>query len=154
MRIEIIAVDRLRAPWAKAAVAEYLGRVARYAPAGRRDVKPARGDDARAVREEGERLLTAAAPGPRDRIVALAPTGEQLSSEEWAAIMSGWLLDGVARVVFLLGGAGGLSPAVLEAAHRTLSLGPQTLAHELAQVVLAEQLYRVFTIQRGEPYHK
>lgn len=154
MRIEIIAVDRLRQPWAQAAVGEYLGRVARYAPAVRRDVKPARGDDARAIQEEGERLLAAAAPGPRDRLVAIAPSGEPLASEEWAAILSEWLRDGVARAVFLVGGAGGLSPAVMRAAHRSLSLGPQTLAHELAQVVLAEQLYRAFTIQRGEPYHK
>ncbi|MGH7550518.1 MAG: 23S rRNA (pseudouridine(1915)-N(3))-methyltransferase RlmH [Gemmatimonadota bacterium] len=154
MRIEIIAVDRLREPWARAAVTEYLGRVARYVPADRRDVKAARGDDARAVLEEGKRLLAAAAAGPRDRLVALAPSGEPLSSEGWAAVLSDWLQDGVGRAVFLVGGAGGLSPAVLEAAQRTLSLGPQTLAHELAQVVLAEQLYRAFTIQRGEPYHK
>lgn len=133
---------------------EYLSRIARYCPIERREVKASRGDDALAVEAEGKRLLAAAAAGPGDRVVALAPTGEPLASEVWASILSGWQLDGVGRAVFVVGGAGGLSPAVVEAADRTLSLGPQTLPHELAQVVLAEQIYRAFTIQRGEPYHK
>lgn len=154
MRIEVIAVDRLRAPWAREAMEDYLGRIARYCPVERREVKASRGDDARAVAEEGERLLAAAAGGPGDRIVALAPAGEPLASEGWASMLSDWRLDGVGRAVFVVGGAGGLSRAVIQAADRTLSLGPQTLPHELAQVVLAEQLYRAFTIQRGEPYHK
>jgi 23S rRNA (pseudouridine1915-N3)-methyltransferase len=154
LRIEIVAVDRVRAAWARAALDEYLGRLGRHVPVERRGVKAGRGEDARAIEEEGGRLLAAAAPGPRDRIVALSPAGEPLPSEAWAALLSGWLGEGTARVVFLVGGAGGLSPAVLRAAHRTLSLGSQTLSHELAQVVLAEQLYRAFTILRGEPYHK
>ena len=136
------------AAWARAALEEYLQRLSRHVSVERREVKAARGDDARAVEEEGGRLLAAATPGPRDRIVALSPAGEQLPSERWAALLSGWLGEGTARVAFLVGGAGGLSPAVLRAAHRTLSLGPQTLSHELAQVVLAEQLYRAFTILR------
>jgi 23S rRNA (pseudouridine1915-N3)-methyltransferase len=154
LRIEIVAVDRLRTPWARAAMDEYLGRLARHIPVERREVKAARGDDARAVEEEGGRLLAAAAPGPRDRIVALAPAGEPLTSKGWAALLSSWLGEGIGRAAFLVGGAGGLSPDVLRTAHRALSLGPQTLPHELAQVVLAEQLYRALTILRGEPYHK
>lgn len=154
MRIELLAVDRLREPWARAAMGEYLARIERYGPVKRREVKPSRGDDGRAVDAEGRRLLAAAAPRPGDRLVALAPSGEALDSEGWAALLSRWQLEGVGRAVFVVGGAGGLSRAVLEAADRTLSLGPQTLPHELAQVVLAEQIYRAFTIQRGEPYHK
>lgn len=154
MRIELLAVDRLRSPWARAAVEEYLGRVARYCGVELREVKAARGDDAAAVAEEGARLLKAAAIGPSDRLVALDPKGEALPSEGWAEALRGWLGEGVGRVVFAVGGAGGLAPEVRAAAHRTLSLGPQTLAHELAQVVLAEQLYRSWTLVRGEPYHK
>lgn len=154
MRIEVLAVDRLREPWARAAMGEYLNRIARYCPVERREVKPAGGDDGRAVEAEGKRLLAAATTRPGDRLIALAPVGEALASEGWAALLANWQLDGVGRAVFVVGGAGGLSPAVLEAADRTLSLGPQTLPHELAQVVLAEQIYRALTIQRGEPYHK
>ena len=153
MRIEVLAVDRLRSAWAREAVAEYLGRVSRYCGVERRDVKRA-GDDEAAVTDEGERLLKAAAPGPSDRLVALDRTGEALDSAGWAALLAGCANEGAGRVVFLVGGAGGLSPAVRRSAHRVVSLGAQTLSHELAQVALAEQLYRAWTIVRGEPYHK
>ncbi len=154
MKIELLAVDRLRAAWARDAVAEYLGRAARYVPTERREVKAARGDDAAAVEQEGERILDAASPGPADRLVALDSSGKALTSMEWASLIGRWANEGAGRVIFVVGGAGGLSRKVRKAAHRVVSLGPQTLAHELAQVVLAEQLYRAWTILRREPYHK
>lgn len=153
MKLEIVAVDRLRAGWAREAVEEYLGRVARHCPVERKDVKRS-GDDRNAVKEEGERLIRRAGAGPADRIVALDPAGEPLDSAGWASLLTGYANEGVGRVVFVVGGAGGLSEEVQREAHRIVSLGPQTLAHELAQVVLAEQLYRAWTILRGEPYHK
>jgi 23S rRNA (pseudouridine1915-N3)-methyltransferase len=148
-----VAVDRLRARWAREAVEEYLGRVARYCPVERREVKRA-GDDPAAVADEGERILRHAAVGPSDRLVALDSKGEALDSAGWAALLGGYADEGAGRVVFAVGGAGGLAGGVRRAATRVVSLGPQTLAHELAQVVLAEQLYRAWTILRGEPYHK
>lgn len=154
MKFEVVAVDRLRAPWAREAVAEYLGRVKRYVRVRRVEVKAARGDDAAAIAEEGERVEAAAAIGPGDRLVSLDPRGESLTSEAWASMIAGWANEGVGRVVFAVGGAGGLSEAVRRSSHRVVSLGAQTLAHELAQVVLAEQLYRAWTILRREPYHK
>ena len=153
MKIEILAVDRLRSAWARAAVDEYLGRIGRYCPVERKDVKRA-GEDARAVDAEGDRLLKVAAPGPGDRLVALDPAGDALDSAGWAALVGESADEGVGRLVFLVGGAAGLSADVTRAARRTVSLGPQTLAHEVAQVVLLEQLYRAWTILRGEPYHK
>jgi 23S rRNA (pseudouridine1915-N3)-methyltransferase len=153
VRIEILAVDRLRTPWAREAVDEYLGRIGRYCPVERRDVKRA-GEDAGAVTAEGERLLKIADPGPADRLVALDPAGDALDSAGWAALVGESADQGVARLVFVVGGAAGLSADVKRRARRTVSLGPQTLSHELAQVVLAEQLYRAWTILRGEPYHK
>ena len=153
MKIEILAVDRLRSAWAREAFHEYLARIGRYCPVERKDVKRS-GDDAAAVAAEGERLLKAAAPGPADRLVALDPAGEVLDSAGWAALVGGSADEGTGRLVFLVGGAAGLSADVRRAARRTVSLGPQTLSHELAQVVLVEQLYRAWTILRGEPYHK
>ena len=153
MKIEILAVDRLRSAWARQALEEYLGRIGRYCPVERRDVKRA-GDDPAAVAAEGERLLRTAAPGPGDLLVALDPAGEALDSAGWAALVGGSAEEGTGRLVFLVGGAAGLAADVLRAARRTVSLGPQTLSHELAQVVLVEQLYRAWTILRGEPYHK
>jgi 23S rRNA (pseudouridine1915-N3)-methyltransferase len=154
VKIEIVAVDRLRSSWVRTGVAEYLERIARYAPVERRDVKTARGDDRRAIDEEGRRLLTAVSKGSRDRLVPLTPTGELLDSESWARMLADWAADGATRVVFLVGGAGGLAEPVLEAADRRISLGPQTMSHELTQLVLVEQIYRAWTILRGEPYHK
>lgn len=154
MKIELIAIDRLRSPWARSAVEEYLGRVGRYVPARRREVRAAHGDDERARAEEGERLLKRIDRGPGTRVVALSPEGQPLDSEAWARFLEGAAGSGVRRLVFVIGGAGGLSSAVLEASDLTFSLGPQTLQHELAQVVLAEQLYRAWTIIRGEAYHK
>jgi 23S rRNA (pseudouridine1915-N3)-methyltransferase len=153
VKIEIIAVDRLRAAWAGEAVDEFLGRVRRYCPVERRDVKRS-GEDRAAVTAEGERLLKLAAPGPSDRLVALDPSGDALDSLGWSELLGGFANEGASRVVFLIGGAGGLSDAVRAAARKVVSLGPQTVSHELAQVILAEQLYRAWTILRGEPYHK
>lgn len=133
---------------------EYLGRIGHYCKVTRREVRSAHGDDARAVDEEGGRLLGAAGSKSGTRLVALTPGGEALSSEAWAGMISAWQREGVRRGVFLVGGAGGLSAAALAKADRKLSLGSQTLSHEIAQVVLAEQIYRAFTILRGEPYHK
>jgi len=82
------------------------------------------------------------------------PDGQAHDSAGWARMVDDWARGGVARVVFAVGGAGGLAPAVLDVAERRVSLGPHTLSHELAQVVLCEQLYRAWTILRGEPYHK
>lgn len=154
MRIEILAVDRIRSEGFRIAMEDYMERIARYCAIVRRDVKRGGKGGSRVQVLEGERLLRAAEPQPRDRLIALESDGEALTSEEWAAMLSTYQNEAVGRVVFLVGGAGGLTLAVRQAAHRSVSLGRQTLAHELAQVVLAEQLYRAFTILRGEPYHK
>ena len=153
MKIELLAVDRLRSSWARDAVEGYLERIGRYCTVERRDVKRA-GDDSAAVATEGERLLKAAAVDASVRLVTLDPTGEALDSAGWAALVRESADEGVGRLVFVVGGAAGLSAELRRAARRTVSLGPQTLSHELAPVVLAEQIYRAWTILRGEPYHK
>ena len=123
-----------------------------------RFVKPARikHEDAASIRsakaEEGERIL--ATVGPRDLLIALEVDGARWSSEEVAQQMKRWMNAGTHAVAFALGGPWGLSDAVAKRARATLSLGAMTLPHELARVVLWEQLYRAGTILRGEPYHK
>ena len=101
--------------------------------------------------EEAERLL-ARAPGGAT-VVALAREGSAWTSEELARRVEGWRM--AARpLAFVIGGSHGLAPGLLAAAAARWSLGPLTLPHELARVIVAEQLYRAFTILRGEPYHK
>ncbi|MGM0577404.1 MAG: 23S rRNA (pseudouridine(1915)-N(3))-methyltransferase RlmH [Myxococcota bacterium] len=105
-----------------------------------------------ALATEAERLL--AKVGPRDRLVALAIDGDAWSSEDLARRLQGWMSSGARAVVFALGSAHGLGEDVLRRADHRWSLGRLTLPHDLARVVLWEQLYRASTILRGEPYHK
>jgi 23S rRNA (pseudouridine1915-N3)-methyltransferase len=152
MRLLLLAVGRLR-PAFRAACDDYLRRLARLAPVDEREVREAgRAGNAIAQREaEGKRLLEAIADGAE--VVLLDPGGRAWSSETLAANLERWRADGRDRV-FVIGGALGVSEAVRARADRTWSLGPLTLPHELARVVVVEQLYRAATILRGMPYHK
>ena len=107
---------------------------------------------ASALATEGERLL--ATLGPRDHLVALAVDGARWSSTDLARQLERWRGGSHRAVVFALGSAHGLAPAVTKRAAQSWSFGPLTLPHDLARVVLWEQLYRAATIVRGEPYHK
>lgn len=105
-----------------------------------------------ALTEEAERIRGAIKP--RQRLVALDPRGAPWPSERVAERLRAWLDEGVTGVVFALGGADGLAPELVDAADERWSFGPLTLPHDLARVVLWEQLYRAGTILRGEPYHR
>ena len=154
MRIVVAVVGRARHRSLGAAAVEYEERAARYWPLEVREVReePSRAASADRVRErEGERLLEAAPD--RAHVVACDPGGTAMSSEAFSAWLQRERERGV-DVCFMIGGAHGLSDAVRKAARTRLSLAPWTLPHELARLVLAEQLYRAGTIVRGEPYHK
>lgn len=151
MELVLLAVGKLR-PSYRDACDDYLRRLARYLKAREVEVREAsRAPTAAAQRaEEGERLLARRPAG--SRLVALARQGTGWSSEALARELARWQRE--ARPVALaIGGSHGLSPGLLASAERW-SLGPLTLPHELARVVVLEQLYRACTILRGEPYHK
>jgi len=99
---------------------------------------------------EGEKLLRAS-PGVR---VVLDESGEQVTSQQLASRFNRWEGEGRREIYFLIGGADGHSREVKESADWIWSLGCLTLQHELALLVLVEQLYRAGTILRGEPYHR
>ena len=151
--LTLVVVGRPRGVLADA-IADYESRAARYWPLTVHEVKeePARAASPDVVRRrEGERLVARAAAG--STLVLCDETGETLTSEAFAR----WLQrerDAARTLTFVVGGAFGLDPALRERAGRRLSLAPWTLPHELARLVLAEQLYRAGTIVRGEPYHK
>ena len=154
MRIAVVSVGRPKQAGLAEAIREYETRAARYWSLETTEVKEAsaRGLSPDQVRErEGERLLERVAPDMR--VIACDPGGVAMDSDMFAA----WLMalrDGAQNVAFLIGGAYGLSPHVRTTADRRLTLAPWVLPHELARLVLAEQLYRAGTISRGEPYHK
>ena len=101
---------------------------------------------------EGERIL-ARIPDQLE-VVVLTRDGKAMSSEDLAADLAEQALRSSPGIAFVIGGAFGVSEAVLRRARRRLSLSAMTLPHEMARLVLAEQLYRAGTINRGEPYHK
>lgn len=155
MRVGLFAVGRPRDAALASAIREYEQRAARYWPLDVREVReePARGRGVEVVRErEGERLLAGVPRGAL--LVACDESGTLMGSEEFAQWLQGERERAARDVVFLIGGAFGLSDAVRAQARRRLALARWTLPHELARLVLAEQLYRAGSILRGEPYHK
>ena len=153
MRLTVAAVGKPRNAAIAAAIHDYETRAARYWPLDVHEVREEKASSAtsRVVRDrEGERLAERVGSA---RVVACDPGGKALSSEKFAE----WLQkerEADRDTAFVIGGAFGLSDALLDRAVMKLSLAPWTLPHELARLVLAEQLYRAGSIVRGEPYHK
>ncbi len=138
MRYRVVAVGRVKDAALRAACDAYLGRLRHYTHLEEREVK----DEAR--------ILEAV---PEDsRLVALERAGDEWTSEELADRTARWEREG-RDVVFAIGGADGLPEAALRRAERRWSLSRLTFPHDLARVLLYEQLYRAYTIRRGEPYH-
>ena len=152
MEIILLAVGTLR-PAFREACDDYLRRIGRYARIRELEVREAsRAPTVEAQREqEAERMLEKGPPGTA--LVALTWQGSAWSSTGLAAEVGRW--QSAARsVTLVVGGSHGLAPSLVDRAQARWSLGPLTLPHELARVVVVEQLYRAFTILRREAYHK
>ena len=152
MSIEICCVSKRPPGWAQNLIDDYIRRAHDLFKISYKYVAPApdRMSSAEALRDEGHRLLRAL---PRDtHLVALAVDGRVLDSEAMAKQL-GNFQDRNLSLALVIGGANGLSPDVLAAAQSTWSLSALTLPHMLVQVVLAEQLYRAWSILRRHPYH-
>ncbi len=156
MKITVLAVGKLKERFWTDACAEYLKRLSNYAKVTVKeigDVDPDRaGGEKAACAKEGKAIL--AAISPNTHVILLAIEGTQCSSEQLAQHIDELCLEGVSDITFVIGGSVGVDKAVYERADETLSFGPITLPHNLARVVLLEQIYRAFKISRGEPYHK
>ncbi|MCA6296047.1 MAG: 23S rRNA (pseudouridine(1915)-N(3))-methyltransferase RlmH [Phenylobacterium sp.] len=153
MKIVVVAIGRLsRSPEAElvrlyADRASAAGRALGLGPVEVIEVesrKPGRSAEAEAL---GAHLADS-------RIIACDETGRARTSREFAAEIGRLRDDGVRRLVFLIGGADGLDPALRARAHDTVAFGPQTWPHALARVMLAEQVYRAVTLLAGGPYHR
>ncbi|NJK90671.1 MAG: 23S rRNA (pseudouridine(1915)-N(3))-methyltransferase RlmH [Blastochloris sp.] len=144
-KFRIITVGKPKLAYAKLGAEEYLGRLKHMLPVEWKTVK------AGAQKDEGEQLLKASEGWHR---VVLDERGRSWGSRELASILEDWDMNAVKEVAILIGGAEGHGPALKAKADVLWSLGKATLQHELALVVLLEQLYRAQTIRRGEPYHR
>ena len=150
--LRLIAVGQVRAPYFREACSHYLTALRRYLPA--EEIVARDGKSADAIRRKAEEAKTVLATlGPRDYVVVLDEHGPSLPSTELAALLKKLVEDPGRAPAFVIGGPFGLDKAVLDRADRLLALGPGTLPHELARVVLYEQLYRAASINAGAPYH-
>jgi len=144
VRIKIVAVGKAKDRDLRSLLSDYYGRIARYAKLEEVEIKDGPSDE---VTERLKRAIP-----DRSRVVALEIEGRPHGSRDFAAWLERAENESVQTVVFLVGGAFGLPPEVSQQADLRLSLSAMTLPHRLARLMLAEQVYRAFTILRGEPY--
>lgn len=154
MKLRLIAVGTRPPEWVANGFRDYARRLPREMALELVEIPPAarRNLPAERIREiEAARLL--AQVGTRDRLVALDERGRTWSTVELAQRLDDWRMQG-RDVAFLIGGADGLADACRQRADQVLSLSAMTLPHGLVRVVLAEQLYRAWTVISGHPYHR
>ena len=156
MNITVVCVGKLKETYWVDACNEYLKRLKPYAQVTVKeilDVDPAKaGGIAGSLEREGAAIV--AALPERAHVLLLAIKGKQRTSEDFSARLDDLALQGRSDLAFVIGGSDGVNDAVRSRANETLSFGAITLPHNLARVVLLEQIYRAFKISRGEPYHK
>ncbi|MCU1298942.1 MAG: hypothetical protein JWO91_3220 [Acidobacteriaceae bacterium] len=143
MKLKIAWIGKTKEPAIQVLTDEYLKRLTHYA-----EVEGVALKDEAALQK-----LSAKNARPRPTLVLLDSKGKQLSSEELATFIGGYQERSSLPLLFAIGAANGFSDETRKTATHIISLGKMTLAHELARVVLLEQLYRAFTILKGHPYH-
>lgn len=155
MKARLIATGERAPAWVAEGFAEYRKRLSHWLPLELVEIEPGlRGkgrDPRRAMEDEGWRVLAAVPKGAH--VVALEVTGRAHTSEQLAQRLEHWRGQG-RDLAFLIGGPEGHAPEVLAAANETWSLGPLTLPHMLARLVVAEQLYRAAALLANHPYHR
>ena len=159
MKIKIICVGKLKEAYLRDACAEYLKRIGAYAEISVREVadesireNASEAEIRKALDREGERIIAAISAG--DHIIACDLGGKKYSSEGFSEHMGELMNRGKSSIAFVIGGSFGISGSVRSMASDRISFSDMTFPHQLARVILLEQIYRSFKIMRGEPYHK
>ncbi|MGB0993080.1 MAG: 23S rRNA (pseudouridine(1915)-N(3))-methyltransferase RlmH [Akkermansiaceae bacterium] len=145
MKHQIIVAGKPALSYAKTGTAEYLKRLTRYGSYDLKHIKDGSSEDV------SKRLADASQGTLR---IVMDERGESLTTDQLTRKINQWEMRGVKRASYLIGASDGHTPALRDDADLVWALSPLTLQHELALVVLLEQLYRIATIQRGEPYHR
>ena len=159
MNISIVTVGKLKEKYLKQGIEEYSKRLSAYAKIDIIEIPDEKAPETLSEQEmlqvkgkEGERILSKI---PDDaHVIALAIEGKMNSSEELAETLDKLATYGRSKIVFVIGGSLGLSKDVMKRANDTLSFSKMTFPHQLMRLILVEQVYRAFRINRGEPYHK
>ena len=156
MKFRMLWVGKTKERFIAQGIDFYKRRIAHYAQLELAEVRgekiPVKADEDAIRKKEGERLLSKIQPG--ESVIALDSSGEMFSSDGLSAFFQKHEAAGLNRIVFLIGGPLGLSEEVKGLAHTVLALSPMTFTHEMARLILMEQIYRAMTISRGERYHK
>ncbi len=159
LRVTILCVGKLKEKYWRDAVEEYSKRLSAFCRFSVIEVEEERLPDnpsaaqiANGLEAEGKRLLSKIPVGAA--VVALCIEGKELSSPVLSARIDDWAVQGKSDIAFIIGGSFGLSEQVKKAATLQLSMSPMTFPHQLARVMLCEQLYRAFQISSGGKYHK
>lgn len=159
MHISIVTVGKLKEKYLKQGIEEYVKRLNSYAKIDLIEVADEKAPEElsevemkQVKQKEGERIL--AKIHPDTYVIALAINGKLKSSEELAETLDKLATYGKSKVAFIIGGSLGLSNDVLKRADEQLSFSKMTFPHQLMKLILVEQVYRAFRINRGEPYHK
>lgn len=150
MKFRFIFVGKTRDRNYRALQDEYLKRLSHFVKTEVVEIRD--GDSKDRMESEGNAILAKLNPG--EFVCVLDPTGDQLTSHGLSDLVDSWQMRSVGNIAFVIGGADGIASAVAERADRVLSLSILTFTHEMARVVMLEQLYRAFTIIRGYPYQK
>jgi 23S rRNA (pseudouridine1915-N3)-methyltransferase len=152
MKVVLIFTGKTIDAWLKEGIEVYLKRIPHYLPIEIKVVSAsAQKDRNRAMEEEhksiGEKIL------PGDFIVVLDESGKEITSRQFASQFEKWMMQGIPRIVFIIGGAFGTAESLRKKAGLTLSVSKFTLTHQMVRLVLVEQIYRALTITRNEGYH-
>lgn len=157
MQIYLITVGKLKEKWLREAFAEYDKRLQRYCrlnltelPESRLPDDPSEAEISAALEHEGKAILAAC----KGKIIAMCIEGKMRSSEEFAKMLEQTAVSGDSTVSFVIGSSFGLSDDVKKQADMKFSMSPMTFTHQIARVLLMEQLYRAFQISTGGKYHK
>lgn len=159
MQISIVTVGKLKEKYLLQGINEYMKRLAPYAKVQIIEVSDEKAPEnlsnaemEQVKNKEGERILSHIKQ--EQYVIALAIEGQMLSSEQLAAKLDNLALYGNSNIVFIIGGSLGLSQSVVSRADMLISFSKLTFPHQLMRLILLEQVYRAFKINRGEPYHK
>ncbi|HZK25548.1 MAG TPA: 23S rRNA (pseudouridine(1915)-N(3))-methyltransferase RlmH [Oscillospiraceae bacterium] len=159
MQIQILTVGKIKEKYLAAGIKEYLKRLSAYAKVEIREVKDEKTAENASAAEiklllEKEAARLEPLLHPQTYLIALAIEGQQFTSPDFADHLQQQTIHGKSHFTFLLGGSLGLAPQLLVKADLKLSFSSLTFPHQLFRLMLLEQLYRAFKINRGEPYHK
>jgi len=155
MKILLLVIGKTDEDYLVTGIKKYVGRLGHYTPFELKEIPDIRNRKTLSEEQQkkAESFLLLQQLQPSDHVVLLDERGKQHTSIEFSELIEKRSASGVKRLVFLIGGPYGFAQEVYDRADALLSLSPMTFSHQMVRLVFVEQLYRAFTILKGEPYH-